>query len=96
MTGRLNTVESFDCRGLRHAGPAGGDRICLQRLPGLPRLLDMYFPNRMQQTIFDVEGIKSDAELINQVYRLRNRDIGYSATREKESTTSEVVYHRVY
>jgi hypothetical protein len=56
----------------------------------------MYFPNRMQQTIFDVEGIKSDAELINQVYRLRNRDIGYSATREKESTTSEVVYHRVY
>lgn len=60
------------------------------------RLLDMYFPNRMQQTIFDVETTKSDEELINQAYRLRNRDIGYSIAGGKESMTSEVVYHRVY
>jgi len=60
------------------------------------RLLDMYFPNRMQQTMFDIGETKSDIELVDQVYRLRNKDIGYSIIEEKESITSEVVYHRVY
>lgn len=52
------------------------------------RLLDMYFPNRMQQTLFDFEDNKNDTELISQAYRLRNRDIGYSLAGEKESLTS--------
>ncbi|MCG9969832.1 DUF488 domain-containing protein [Pelotomaculum terephthalicicum JT] len=52
------------------------------------RLLDMYFPNRMQQTLFDIiDGRKNDSELIDQAYKLRNRDIGYSIV-EKESLTS--------
>jgi len=53
------------------------------------RLLDMYFPNRMQLTLFDViEDRKNDTELIDHAYRLRNRDMGYSIVGEKESLTS--------
>ncbi len=48
------------------------------------KLLDMYFPNRIQLTLFDVER-GNDADLINQAYRLRNKDIGYSIAEEKES-----------
>jgi uncharacterized protein (DUF488 family) len=42
------------------------------------RLLDIYFPDRKQQTLFDIEEKKNDAELIVQAYKLRNRDIGYN------------------
>ncbi len=48
------------------------------------RLLDMYFPDRMQPTLFDTIEKKSEAELINDAYRLRNKDIGYYIN-EKES-----------
>lgn len=41
------------------------------------RLLDMYFPDRMQPTLFDAIEKKSEAELIIDAYRLRNKDIGY-------------------
>lgn len=51
------------------------------------RLLDIYFPARMQQTLFDTE-VKDDADLINQAYMLRNRDIGYSISGQKETLTS--------
>jgi uncharacterized protein (DUF488 family) len=48
------------------------------------RLLDIYFPDRMQVTIFEVLGDKkSDAELIEEAYKLRNRDIGYNIEKEK-------------
>jgi uncharacterized protein (DUF488 family) len=40
------------------------------------RLLDMYFPDRMQPVLFDLEN-KSEADLIIDAYKLRNRDIGY-------------------
>ncbi len=43
------------------------------------RLLDLYFPNRMQQTLFDSFGINSDnKELIKKAYIYRNRDIAYN------------------
>jgi uncharacterized protein (DUF488 family) len=51
------------------------------------RLLDIYFPDRMQPTLFDTD-VKDDADLINQAYMLRNRDIGYSLSGEKEVLTS--------
>jgi uncharacterized protein (DUF488 family) len=60
------------------------------------RLLDMYFPDRMQLTLFDVEERKSDSELIEQAYRLRNKDMGYSIAEEKENIPNEVIYHRFY
>ena len=48
------------------------------------RLLDMYFPDRMQVTIFEVLGDKkSENELISEAYKLRNRDIGYNIKNEK-------------
>lgn len=48
------------------------------------RLLDLYFPDRMQVTIFEVLGDKkSDAQLIKEAYKLRNRDIGYNIEKEK-------------
>ncbi|CQR73276.1 hypothetical protein SOV_50580 [Sporomusa ovata DSM 2662] len=49
------------------------------------RLLDTYFPNRMQQTLFDSRDNSNSLELIEQAYRLRNKDIGYSISEEKES-----------
>ena len=50
----------------------------------------------MQLTLFDVEERKSDSELIEQAYRLRNKDMGYSIAEEKENIPNEVIYHRFY
>ena len=49
------------------------------------RLLDMYFKNRNQGDLFgnNLESI-DEKELISQAYKLRNKDIGYSISREKE------------
>ena len=42
------------------------------------RLLDMYFPIKMQQDLFNIiEPYESEGEIINKAYKLRNRDIGY-------------------
>jgi len=49
------------------------------------RLLDMYFPNRNQTSIFDIlEGRKSKEELVVEAYRLRNKDIAYKIGNEAE------------
>lgn len=43
------------------------------------RLLDMYFPNRGQLNFIDLENnLKSIEELVEEAYKLRNKDIGYS------------------
>ena len=59
------------------------------------RLLDMYFPNRYQYTLFDNQR-KNDPELINEAYKLRNKDIGYRLIEEKEPLENEVIYHRIH
>ena len=41
------------------------------------RLLDMYFPRRNQLSFFS-EDNKSKEEFIEEVYRLRNKDIGFT------------------
>jgi uncharacterized protein (DUF488 family) len=42
------------------------------------RLLNMYFPLKMQQDLFSIiEPSKSEEEILNKAYNLRNRDIGY-------------------
>lgn len=49
------------------------------------RLLDLYFPSRNQITIFDMlEGGKSETDYIEEAYRARNRDIGYSYKKKDE------------
>lgn len=51
------------------------------------RLLDLYFPERNQVTISDVQnkGNIDKNSLIKQAYILRNREIGYSPNNEKET-----------
>lgn len=42
------------------------------------RLLNMYFPVKMQQDLFSIiEPNKSEDEILNKAYKLRNIDIGY-------------------
>lgn len=41
------------------------------------RLVDKYFPNRAQLSIFNYENIMSDEEYISQAYHKRNEEIGY-------------------
>ena len=40
------------------------------------RLLDMYFPERGQLSLFAADN-KSDEDYLNEAYRMRNREIGY-------------------
>lgn len=43
------------------------------------RLLDMYFPNRYQLDFMDlIKKSKTEEELIDEAYKLRNKDIGYT------------------
>jgi uncharacterized protein (DUF488 family) len=60
------------------------------------RLLDMYFPDRMQQKLFDAEEKLSDSELIERAYKLRNKDIGYSGIDEKERLYNENIYRGIH
>lgn len=42
------------------------------------RLLNMYFPLKMQQDLFSlIEPPESEVDILNKAYKLRNRDIGY-------------------
>ncbi len=54
------------------------------------RLLDKYFPNRNQLTLFEDE--LSDADLIMRAYRLRNSEIGF----RHEEKKYEPLYNRFY
>lgn len=40
-------------------------------------LLDMYFPERMQLSIFDIGHEKGEDEYLVEAYRYRNKEIGY-------------------
>ncbi|MEN1761574.1 DUF488 domain-containing protein [Anoxynatronum sibiricum] len=53
------------------------------------RLLDEYFPNRDQVTIFELISDRKDMEdLINEAYLLRNKEIGHIRDSEKEGENS--------
>lgn len=41
------------------------------------RLLEKYFPDREQLSLFNYQNVVSDEEYIVQAYRKRNKDIGY-------------------
>lgn len=46
------------------------------------KLLDMYFPNRYQMSLFDNSIMKSDTELLVEAYKMRNKEIGYHLKKE--------------
>lgn len=48
------------------------------------RLLDLYFPDRMQPTLFETSEPKNELDLIVNAYRLKNREIGYYLNREEK------------
>ena len=49
----------------------------------IERLLNLYFPNRNQASIFDLlEGEKNTAALVHEAYILRNKDIAYKLEKE--------------
>ena len=53
------------------------------------RLLDLYFPDRYQVTIFELLSCnKEEKDLVNEAYILRNKDIGYSKDNEKEGDSN--------
>ena len=47
-------------------------------------LLDMYFPDRNQITLFDVGKDKNEEDYLIEAYRLRNKEIGYRYSSDKE------------
>ena len=52
------------------------DASCITQNQLNENLLDMYFPERNQLSLFD-EHAKTDEEYLIQAYRLRNKEIGY-------------------
>lgn len=52
------------------------DGTCLTQAELNKNLLDMYFPERNQMSLF-AASVETDAEYLVEAYRLRNRDIGY-------------------
>ena len=47
------------------------------------RLLDLYFPDRMQPTLFETGETITELDLIVNAYRLRNKEIGYYLNRRE-------------
>jgi hypothetical protein len=47
------------------------------------RLLDLYFPDRMQPTLFETGETTNELDLIINAYRLRNKEIGYYLNRRE-------------
>ena len=69
-------ARAFDLKGINvtHILPDGG----LQTQEKLnERLLDMYFPDRAQLSIFNYDKVMNDEEKLKIAYRERNKEIGY-------------------
>jgi len=45
--------------------------------------LDLYFPDRMQPTLFETGETINELDLIVNAYRLRNKEIGYYLNRRE-------------
>lgn len=49
------------------------------------RLLDLYFPNREQVTVFEyLSGGQKESELLKEAYKNRNKDIGFKKNLKEE------------
>ncbi len=52
------------------------------------KLLDRFFPDRGQLSIFDIGNEKSEEDYLKEAYSLRNKDIGFRPESEKEGGDS--------
>lgn len=79
LVGRAFHDEEFEVFNIHEDGSVENQKDLEERL------LDLYFPDRNQTSIFDIlEGGKSKEELVVEAYRLRNKDIGYKIGNEAE------------
>lgn len=77
LVGRAFNDENFDVLNIHEDGSTETQSELKERL------LDFYFPNRNQTSIFDVLEVEKDKkELIQESYRLRNKDIAYKLEKE--------------
>ncbi|MCL2351741.1 MAG: DUF488 domain-containing protein [Firmicutes bacterium] len=56
------------------------------------QLLDEYFPDRMQMSLFDM---KTDAELLVEAYRNRNAEIGYRPEEINHDFANDRLYEKI-
>lgn len=78
----IMVARAFDIKGIEvnHILPDGN----IQTQKELDnRLLDMYFFDREQLSIFNYDNVVSDAEYVIQAYRKRNEEIGYRISRKQ-------------
>jgi uncharacterized protein (DUF488 family) len=77
LVGRAFNDEKFEVSNIHEDGSIESQTDLEERL------LELYFPDRNQTSIFDIlEGGKSKEELIVEAYRLRNKEIGYKIENE--------------
>ncbi|ACL18719.1 protein of unknown function DUF1130 [Desulfitobacterium hafniense DCB-2] len=77
LVGRAFQDEAFEVLNIHEDGSVENQKSLEERL------LDLYFPDRNQTSIFDIlEGGKSKDELVVEAYRLRNKEIGYKIGNE--------------
>lgn len=78
----IMVARAFDLRGIEvnHILP-NGDIQSQRELDN--RLLDMYFGDREQLSIFNYKNIVSEEEYITQAYRKRNEEIGYRISQKQ-------------
>ena len=78
MVARGFELDGVDVKHILH------DKTCLtQKELGL-QLLDKYFPDRAQMTLFTMGNEKSDEEYLIDAYRKRNAEIGFHYDSNKE------------
>lgn len=71
MVARGFELESFDVKHILFDGSLMDQKELDNRL------LDKYFPDRNQLTIFDYDKPRDEEELLKQAYIMRNKEIGY-------------------
>ncbi len=81
MVGRGFELDGIPVKHILHSGEV------LEQHGLNRRLLDMYFPDRAQTSLFD-DGA-DEAELLFEAYRLRNKEIGYRLNDESEEGDAE-------
>lgn len=77
LVGRAFSDEKFEVLNIHEDGSLETQAELIERL------LNYYFPNRNQASIFDIlEGEQSKEELVYEAYILRNKDIAYKLEKE--------------
>ncbi len=78
MVARGFELDGIDVKHILH----DGSEISQYQLN--QQLLDMFFPDRNQLSLFDIGHEKTDEEYLTEAYRIRNKEIGYRLGSDKE------------